>query len=234
MRLFQKFTLSLCAVAAIAFGSAASAVAQSTAATTAGNGTYVAIDPLAGVRYDNRYDVSLGMAYRHIKAGPNLNEGANLGGLDLNGSYWLSKHWGVEGNTRVSMGTSGAAPNTKSIQGPFISEYLFAAGPEYLGPHNKHAALIPHLLVGGVYGKFEQDLRGNSPSVVAFYNDQLAPAAVMGGHIDLNRSANWVFRVSPDFIYTHYGINYGNESSQSDINFAISVGFEYKFNKKKR
>ena len=48
--------------------------------------SYVAIDPLANVRYDNRYDVSVGLAYAHIKAGPNLAQGSNLGGLDISGS----------------------------------------------------------------------------------------------------------------------------------------------------
>ncbi len=51
------------------------------------NSPYIAIDPLANVRYDNRYDISLVMAYAHIKAGPNLLQGANLGGLNLEGSY---------------------------------------------------------------------------------------------------------------------------------------------------
>ena len=84
------------------------AQAQSTASPTAGNGTYIAIDPLANVRYDNRYDLSLGMAYDHMKAGPNVLQGANLGGLDLSGSYWFSKHWAVEGSGRGYVGTSGA------------------------------------------------------------------------------------------------------------------------------
>ena len=70
------------------------AQAQSTASPTTGNGTYIAIDPLAGVHYDNRYDVSLGMAYDHMKAGPNLLQGSNLGGLDLSGSYWLQQALG--------------------------------------------------------------------------------------------------------------------------------------------
>ena len=69
------------------------ALAQSTAAPTAGNGTYIAIDPLARVRYDNRFDLSLGVAYGHMKAGPDALQGANLGGLDLSASYWFSKHW---------------------------------------------------------------------------------------------------------------------------------------------
>jgi hypothetical protein len=233
MRLPVRSIAALIAVAALALPAGIRAQAQSTAAPTAGNGTYIAVDPLALVRYDNRFDVSLGMAYDHMKAGPTLLQGSNLGGLDLTGSYWLSKHWAVEGTGRGYLGTSGAAPNTASIKGPFVSQYLFAAGPEWLGPHNKHGAIIAHVLVGGAYGNFEQDLRGNSPSVVDFYNNQVAPAAIVGGHFDLNRSARWVFRITPDAVMTRYGINYGPKTTQTDVNFAISVGIEYKFKKKR-
>jgi hypothetical protein len=233
MRPSVRFIASLLAVAPLAFGAGICASAQSTAASTAGNGTYIAVDPLANVRYDNRYDLSGGFAYQHIKAGPNILQGANLGGIDLSGSYWLSKHWAVEATGRGYLGTSGAAPNKESIDGPFISEYVFAAGPEWLGPHDKHGAILAHVLVGGAYGNFEQDLRGNSPSVVDFYNDQVAPAMIVGGHLDLNRSAHWVFRITPDALFTDYGINYGPKTKQIDVNFGISVGVEYKFKKKR-
>jgi hypothetical protein len=233
MRLPVRFSASLLAVAALALSAGTRAQAQSTASPTAGNGTYIAVDPLAGVRYDNRFDVSLGMAYDHMKAGPTLLQGSNLGGIDLTGSYWFSKHWAIEGTGRGYLGTSGAAPNDLGIKGPFVSQYIFAAGPEFLGPHNKHGAIIAHVLVGGAYGNFTQDLRGNPPSAVDFYYNQLAPAAVMGGHFDLNRSAHWVFRVTPDAIWTRYSTNYTPKVTQNDINFAISVGVEYKFKKKR-
>lgn len=198
------------------------------------NGTYVQVDPLAGVKYDERYDLSLGAAYGHIKAGPPpILAGANLGGLDLSGSYWLTKHWGLEGTGRWYLGTSGAEVNSKNINGPFVSEAIFAAGPEWLGPHNKHGAFLAHAMVGGAYGNFERDLRGNPPSVVDFFPDQLALAAVIGGHIDLNRSPRWVFRISPDAKYTRYSINYGNHDTYGFWNFALSVGVEYKFKKKR-
>src|SRR5579863_41222 len=206
---------------------------QTTSGQTTGNGTYIVVDPLANVHYDNKWDVSLGMAYDHIKAGPTLVQGSNLGGLDLSGSYWLSRHLGVEGSGRAYLGTSGAAPNPYSIQGPFVAQYLFVAGPEWLGPHNKHGALIAHALFGGAYGNFDTDLRGQSPSVVDFYNNQLAFGAILGGHFDLNRSEHWVFRITPDAVLTRYGINYGSHVTQTDINFAISVGAEYKFKKKR-
>jgi hypothetical protein len=194
---------------------------------------YIVVDPLAGVRYDNRFDVSLGAAYDHMKAGPNLLQGSNLGGLDASGSYWFARRWAAEGSFRAYLGTSGAAPNTASINGPFVAQYLFVGGPEWLGPHNKHGALIAHALFGGTKGVFEKDLRGNSPEVVGFYNDQIAPAAIIGGHMDLNRSAHWVFRITPDAVITRYHTDYGSKITQTDVNFAISVGIEYKFKKKR-
>jgi hypothetical protein len=231
MRLPVSFLVSLVAVAALTLCAGTSALGQVTASPTAGNGGYISTDPLSSVRYDQRFDVSLGAAYDHMKAGPTLLQGSNLGGIDLSGSYWFSRHFAVEGSGRGYLGTSGAAPNTQHIDGPFVSEYFFTAGPEWLGPHNKHGALIAHVLVGGVYGNFEQDLRGNSPAVVDFYNNQIAPAAIIGGHFDLNRSARWVFRVTPDAVLTRYSINYGPKTTSTDVNFAISVGVEYKFKK---
>jgi hypothetical protein len=64
---------------------------------------------------------------------------------------------------------------------------------------------------------------------VGFYNDQMAPALIMGGHFDLNRSAHWALRMTPDAVLTDYGINYGRKNKQIDINAAFSVGVEYRF-----
>jgi hypothetical protein len=204
---------------------------------------YIQIDPLAKVRYDNRYDVSVGMAYDHMKAGPTLLQGANLGGLDAEGSFWLTRNWGLEASGRGYVGTSGAAPNAANsnggpIKGPLVSQYLFTGGVQWLGPHNKHGALIAHVMAGGADGIFQRDLLGNPPAVVGFYHNQIAPAAIIGGHLDLNRSEHWVFRITPDAILTHYNFNDAPYTSQSfnqfDVNFAISVGAQYKFTGHKR
>jgi hypothetical protein len=237
MHIKVRFAAAIAYVAVLALSSATRAQAQSTASRTAGNGTYIASDPLAGVRYDNRYDLSLGMAYRHIKAGPIVLQGANLGGLDLSGSYWFSKHWAVEGSGRYYLGTSGVGSvgggnsGANLLKGPFVSEQVFVAGPEWLGPHNKHGALIAHAMFGGAH--FDSHDFPQTPQTIGFYNNQVAPAAIIGGHMDLNRSAHWVFRVTPDAVMTHYGIDYGSKINQYDVNFAISVGVEYKFNKKR-
>lgn len=227
--------LGLCAGVSV-FAQESSSQTQAPPSTTAPQAApaYISIDPLAGVRYDNRWDVSGEMAYDHMKAGPNLLQGSNLGGLNLSADYFLGGRWRLEGTFRPYVGTSGAAPNPYSINGPFVAQYFFAAGPEWVGPHNKHGALIPHILAGGVYGQFEKDLRGQSPEVVGFYNNQIAPALIMGGHIDLNRSARWVLRMTPDAVLTDYAINYGKKNRQLDINAAFSVGVEYRFLPKKK
>jgi hypothetical protein len=227
--------VSAIAIAALAFGATARAQVPAPGSDTETPAPqYVPTDPLAGVRYDERWDVSLGAAYAHIKAGPPpLQEGANLGGLDLSGSMWAARHWAIEGTGRAYLGTSGAGPNPYSINGPFVSEYIFAGGPEWLGPHNKHGALTAHAMVGGAYGNFQQDLRQYTPQNVDFFNNQLALAAVIGGHIDLNRSPRWVFRITPDAKYTRYSINYDNRATYGYWNFALSVGMEYKFKKRR-
>jgi hypothetical protein len=249
MRFRVRIFVSFVALTGLAFAGGVSAQAQNTTTQTGSapanpNGTYIAIDPLAKVTYDNRFDISLGFAYDHMKAGPTLLQGSNLGGLDLEGSYWLSKHWGVEGNLRAYAGTSGAGVNSANfnggpIKGPFVAEYMGLGGAEWLGPHNKHGALIAHALVGGTYGDFGRDLGSPRPGVpnpfqaVDFYNTQFAPAGVIGGHLDLNRSARWVFRITCDAVMTHYSIDYPPKNSQFDVNYAMSVGVEYKFKKKR-
>src|SRR5579859_4292547 len=129
------------AVAALCVSAGARAQSQSSssqappvqAPTTTAQPQYIVVDPLAGVRYDNRFDLSLTMAYAHFKAGPNILQGANLGGLNLEASYWLARRFGLEGTGRWYLGTSGAAPNPFQINGPFVSEAIFAGGPELLG-----------------------------------------------------------------------------------------------------
>lgn len=230
--IFAAAALAVCTAAAPAQSSSSQTPAQvePPQAQTTANAPYIAINPLAGVTYNNTWDVSAGMAYRHIKAGPTILQGSNLGGFDFSASRFLARRWRLEGSVRGAYGTSGIGNlNPVNQKGPFIDEYLFAAGPEFLGPHNAHGAIYFHALAGGAYGNFEGDLHGQNAQGAGFYNNQIAPAAIIGGHIDLNRSSRWVFRVTPDAVMTHYSINYPPNSAQFDVNFAISVGLQYKF-----
>ena len=120
-----------------------------------------------------------------------------------------------------------------------VKQYFFVGGPEWLGPHNKHGAIIAHAMFGGVYGNFQKDLLGYPPAKFDFYYEpdcsggdyrrsfRPEPVRALGvpGHarrgddpLQLQRRA--LFLKDP----TH----------SIDVNFAISVGMEYKFTRIKR
>jgi hypothetical protein len=187
---------------------------------------------LSGVTYNSRYEVYGGVAYTHFDAGPSLQEGANLGGLDLQAAYFFTHKWAAVANLRGYYGTSGTVPNAYGIRGPEVSQYMLMAGPEYRLASNKHASLTLHALAGGSYGYFSEDLGrdnlGNKvePGQVGFFNDQTSFGSAIGGSIDLNRSPRLAFRISPDALLTDY-----SSAGKSDFKeqFGISVGLVYRF-----
>ena len=183
--------------------------------------------PLSGVRYDSRWEVYGGVAYSHFNAGPQLVQGANLGGFDAEGARFFTTRLALVGSVRGYYGTSGAQPNPYGIRGPFVSEYLFLAGPEYRGPSNEHISTTLHALFGGGYGSFESalhDQNGNKvpPAAIGFFSNQVAFASALGGSIDLNRSPKLAFRVAPEAILNDYG------SAGIKAQFGISVGLVYR------
>ncbi|AXC13089.1 hypothetical protein ACPOL_3810 [Acidisarcina polymorpha] len=177
---------------------------------------------LANVRYDYRWELYGGIAYSHFNAGPNLLQGSNLGGFDFQAAHWFRQHWALAGNVRGYYGTSGVVPNIYGIKGPFVSEHMFMAGPEYRGPSNPHASLTLHALFGGAYGNFNSALNGVPPSTLGLFNNQTTFGGAFGGSIDLNRSPNLAFRISPDATLTNFG------GAGLHEQFALSVGIVYR------
>lgn len=179
-------------------------------------------DTLSGVTYNSRWELYGGPAYAHFVAGPNLVEGANLGGLDLQASRWVSRRWALEGNLRGYLGTSGAVPNTAGIRGPLVGEFFALAGPEYRGPHNEHASITLHALAGTAYGLFDKGLGNVPPSTVGFFNNGYTFGSALGGSLDLNRSPRLALRLAPDATLTNFG------SGGIKAEFAFSVGIVYR------
>jgi hypothetical protein len=184
---------------------------------------------LADVRYDNKYDVYGGFGSYHANAGPQLLGGANLGGFDVQGTRWFSQRLGVTANVRGDYGTIGVSPNPYGIKGPFIMEHMGLGGVSYRAKTGKPATLVLHGLFGADYGDFNHAL-GNlpapasgpvPPAAVGLFNNATTFAMALGGSLDLNRSPQLAFRISPDYIYTGFGGVTQNE-------FAISVGILYR------
>ncbi len=226
---FARRTLALAAALltlAIVHPAAFAQAPQYHAPVVAANNT------LSGVNYNNRFEVYGGAGYAHFDAGPATLQGANLGGLDLQGAYFLNRKWSAVANVRAYYGTSGAVPNPYLVRGPAVSEYFVMGGPQYRLASNRHASLSLHALAGGTYGYFSQDLgvdengRKVEPGQVGFFDDQIAFASAIGGSIDLNRSPRLAFRISPDALLTDLSSQGKGDFKEQ---FSLSVGLVYRF-----
>jgi hypothetical protein len=200
-------------------------------------------ETLSDVRYDNKYEVYGGLGFSHFKSGPQLAAGANLGGFDVQGTWWLWRRLGATANIRGYYGTQGVNPNPYGLSGPFVFEHMFLGGATYRLIAREHAALSLHGMVGGADGVFSHALgqdpnnpgRTVLPRDVGMYNDGLGLASTIGGSLDLNRSPRLALRISPDWIMTRYG-GYGTPYyapsafvTHSQNEFGISVGILYRF-----
>jgi hypothetical protein len=219
-------------VAAMAAGLFSCVIAEGQVQSPPPNPQLPAPAPLAGVRYDYPWEIYGGPAYSHFNAGPHLLQGANLGGFDARAVREFGTRWGVGANVRGYYGTTGVSPNCGSctgtgpnagpITGPFVSEHMFLAGPEYRLKANEHAALLLHAFAGGAYGDFTSALNGVNPASLGLFSNQFTVAGAFGGSIDLNRSPRLVVRIASDATMTDFGHNGFAEQ------VAISVGVVYR------
>ncbi len=134
--IFSAVVLSLTASVAVAQSSSSSSSSpadvppiNSPTAGSVSSGNYIPPTPPTGpdVYYDRPWDVYAGMTYTNFLAGPRLIQRSNLGGWEAQGTYWHSWHWGLMGDARQYIGTSGVFPNIQQngghITGPRIMQY---------------------------------------------------------------------------------------------------------------
>jgi hypothetical protein len=182
-------------------------------------------ETLKPLKYLNQYDLYVGLASSHFNAGPALIPGSNLGGFDVQGTYWTRMRLGVTANVRGYYGTTGVIPNPYNIKGPFIMEHQFMGGASIRGPKNEHAALVFHALAGGAYGTFDSAIQSSvPPGTLGLFSNGFAFATALGGSADLNRTPRFSLRISPDYLLTRFG-------GVNQHEFAISVGVLYRFQK---
>lgn len=220
------------AMAAIVIACLLSATSTSASAQTK-------LGAAAPVTYDNKYEVYGGLNYMNFKAGENLPKRMNLGGAEIEGTYWLTSRWGLSAEYRGGAGTTQVFPNANiyGIHRPLVYMNIGLAGAQFRGPKNQHAAMDFHAFGGISSGVFDAGTQGagagnvftatQNAKLVGLYDNHTAPIFALGTSIDFNRSKNWAVRLSPDLILEHFG----NETRQF---FAISGGVVYRFPTKKK
>ena len=175
------------------------------------------------VTYANRWEIYGGLMLQNDQAGQNLPKRMNFGGVEVLGTYWVTKKWGIGGDFRGMAGTTPVFPNPYTSR-PLVVFYEGMGGVEYRGPKNQRAAINFHAYGGMVHGDFTETPLPAGENV-GLYTNRTSPMGVAGTSFDFNISRNLAFRLSPDLVVEHRG-------TETREFFAISGGPVYRFGKK--
>ena len=207
--------------------------------TTVGAQAQTKLGPAAPVTYDNKYEVYGGLNFMNFMAGQDLTRRMDFGGGEIEGTYWLTRKWGLAAEYRGEAGTSPVLPNAGiyGIHRPLVYMNMVLFGAQYRWMQNQHAALDLHAYAGPSYGVFDAGTSGAGPTpgisaasnanLIGLYANHTAAIFALGGSVDMNRSKNWAVRLSPDLILDEFGP--GTREF-----FAISGGIVYRIPVKKK
>ena len=184
------------------------------------------LGPQAPVTYTNRYEAFGGISFDNFQAGQNLPTRMNLAGVEGQGTMWLTQRWGLTADLRFDAGTTPVFANPYRVNRPLVYRETGMFGGQMRGPRNQYAAVNLHAFGGVSHGTFDQGTPV-APQVVGLYTNRTKPMGVVGGSIDLNRSARIAIRLSPDLVLEHYG-------TETREFFSITGGVLYRFGQKTR
>ena len=232
--LFSLFTLALAAGCVTA---SAQTAAPGTKAASAG--TVAQINPARYPIYDNKWEIYGGLNFMNGQAGKALPKRYNLGGGEVMGTYWLTRHLGAAADYRFDAGTTPVlSPYYNRV---LVYQQMATGGVQYRGPKNRYAAVDYHALAGITYGVFDNAIKnypGGSPEAacpgepspdnmtVGLYCNHGAFFSALGGSVDFNYSPRLAIRLQPDLILEHFGTELREFVS-------VSGGVVYKFGKGK-
>jgi len=198
------------------------------------------LGPAAPVTYDNKYEVYGSLNFMNFMAGPALTRRMDFGGGEIEGTYWLTRKWGLAAEFRGEAGTTPALANAAvyGVHRPLVYMNMVLFGAQVRLAQNQYAAIDLHAYGGPSFGVFDSGTAGappgnqqNTPSqianIIGLYANHTAPIFALGGSVDMNRSKNWAVRLSPDIILDEFGSN-------TREFFAISGGVIYRFPVKKK
>ena len=91
------------------------------------------LGPAAPVTYDNKYEVYGGLNFMNFMAGQDLTRRMDFGGGEFEGTYWLTRKWGLAAEYRGEAGTTPVFPNARiyGIHRPLVYMNMVLFGAQY-------------------------------------------------------------------------------------------------------
>ena len=176
------------------------------------------------VTYTDRYEGYLGLSFANFQAGQNITTRMNLGGIEAQGTMWLTQRYGIAADFRGDAGTTPVFPNPYGNNRPLVYRETGMGGVQVRGPKNQYAAVDLHAFAGVSHGVFDEGITV-APPLVGLYTNRTKPMFALGGSLDLNRTSYLALRLSPDLILEHFG-------TETREFFGISGGVVYRFGQK--
>ncbi len=208
-------------------------------------GEVAALAPSTGPTYDNKWEAYGGLSFMNGQAGQQVPKRYNMGGGELQGTYWLGgpmsgsligRHLGISADYRFEAGTTPLSPNSYNLNRVLVQQSIASGGVSWRGPKNRYVAVDYHALAGATHGIFDHAIVGypsNNQGItppttgdVGLYSNRTSPWGAAGGSIDFNGGQKWAVRLSPDMIFEHFG-------TETREYFSISLGVMYRFGKRK-
>ena len=144
------------------------------------------------------------------QAGQNLPKRYNMGGGELQATYWLgapghgsylTDHLGVTVDGRFEAGTTPLSPNAYNLNRVLVQQAIGAGGVSWRGPKNRYVGIDYHALAGITHGTFDHAIvnyptpvGGQTPPTTAsvgLYSNSTAGWGAAGGSIDFNQGKKW-------------------------------------------
>jgi hypothetical protein len=171
--------------------------------------------------YSRQYEIYAGGGYTRFRPGPNVQHNSeanwNVGITDYK---W--GNLGVTADFRGYYGTAFVGVNQFQVFKPSISQYTFMAGPQYRFFEGQHWGWSAFGLAGLGHGNFGTGTNGFDPTTVGLYPNGDTVNFAVGASVDYNVTPTLAFRLTPNYLYSHYG-------SDNQNNLGFNAGVVYRF-----
>lgn len=187
--------------------------------------------PIAGqpaadeFRYDNLWELSAGLNYTGFPSGANIQHRAQLGGIDVAATQWITRRLGATADVRTNIGLGDANANPYGVNSPLFVETFASVGPEYRWVRTPAIGVSFHALAGGGFGTFNGHVpAGVTNAQLGVYPNGATWDLIGGANFDFNTASGFGVRISPNVITTDFG---------SDLrgSFSLTAGFLWRFGK---
>lgn len=176
--------------------------------------------------YTFRNDVFVGGNYTRAASGQSLDQ-TNFGGWSASITHYLSPIWGATLDVQGAYGHAPLNSASGASLDPFVSKYIFLAGPQIRWRRRERYSSSIRLLAGVTDSIYDSDTGGASPATVGLYSNATKLAFKPGGVFDYNLSPRIAVRIAPGVLLERQG-----GSFQRDVN--VSTGILFRLGKQER